>query len=139
MGIRRSGALITLTAVGGGIGAVLTNAGIGYNLPAGKRSRIKKIMAFVTAGAGNGLLLIGFGDNNVASLFRQALPSLFLVAGQTMIWTEDEIPQAGNTIRGFQADTTLLTGTNGDIMVEATNAAIAVGSPVQVILEVEDE
>jgi hypothetical protein len=139
MGIRRGGPLTTLTAVGGGVGAVLTNAGLVWNTSPNKTAKIKKITASVTAGAGNGVLLIGYGDNNVASLFRQTMVSLYLVNGQTTVWTEDEIPQGGNTPQGFQTDNTALTGTNGDIYVEATCPAIAVGLPVQVKIEVEEE
>lgn len=138
MGVRISGPLISLEAIGAGIGGAVTNAGTAHTLSTGKRAVIKKIVWLNRAATGR--LLIGFGDRTVTgSLFRQTLPSILMLSGIDGEMGEDEIPNGGNTPEGFQTDTTAVTGTIGNILVETD--AVGVGAApvnVQVRIEVEE-
>ena len=132
MGKRISGPLTTLTLTGAGVGGVLTNAGTAW-LNNGQRAILRKIMWRNASGV-NSNLLVGYGDLTApASLFRQTLPSILMVNGVDGELGELELPIGGNTPEGFFPDTTLVTGSNGNIMVEADSAVVA----VQVRVEVE--
>lgn len=138
MGVRISGPLVSLVAVGAGIGGAVANAGTAHILSTGKRAVIKKIMW--RSGGGNRDLLIGYGDLTAAgSLFRQVLPNIQMLANIDGEMDESEIPNGGNTPEGFQADTTVPTGTSGNILVETDTAGVgAIPNNVQVRIEVEE-
>ncbi len=145
MGTRLSTGLISLTAVGNGDGVVIGATGFtAWTLSLLKRAIIRKIMWRNRTG-GNGNLLIGYGDRTVAgSVFRQVFPSIWMVNGFDGELTEDEIPMAGGIStgvmhEGFCADTTPVTGTVGNIIVE-TDCALVAAAPlnVQVLMEIEE-
>lgn len=139
MGIRISGPLVSLTAIGAGIGGAVTNAATAHTLSTGKRAVIKKIM-WRNNSLTNGFLLVGYGDRTVAgSLFRQVLPSILMLAGIDGEMSELDIPNGGNTPEGFQTDTTAVTGTVGNILVETDAAGVgAIPANVQVKIEVDE-
>ena len=88
----------------------------------------------------NANLLIGYGDLTVAgSVFRQVMPSILMVNGVDGVLTEAEIPVVGNGPEGFAADTTPVTGSLGNIIIETDGAAGAAPLDVQVVIEVEEE
>ena len=153
MGVRLSSGLVAITAVGAGnnanLGAVANNP-TAWILSIGKRAVIKKIMWRNGIGV-NANLLIGYGDRTVAaSVFRQVFPNILMVNGIDGELTEGEIPIMGNGVggtalvpggatQGFVADTTPVTGTVGNIIVETDGAAGAYPANVQVIIELEEE
>ena len=138
MGVRHTGRLVTLIAVGAGVAGVITNAGTAWILTAGRVAVIRKIRWHNRSGL-NGNLLVGFGDRTVAgSLFRQVLPNIWMINGIDDAIEEAFLPIAGNSVNGFQVDTTAVTGSIGNILVESTYATIAGGTPVEVIIEVEE-
>jgi len=137
-GTRVSGGLISIVAAGGGDGVA---AGVAaqtlYTLALGKRAVIRKLRWRNRTGAAI-QIWIGYGDlTGAGSVFRQVLPSILAVNGIDGELTEDMIPICGNTPEGFAADTTLITGSAGDIIVEASNAGAA-PADVQIIAEIEE-
>ena len=137
MGTRITGNIQSITGVGGGDGAALANQVTLHTLSTGKRAVIRKLMITNRTG-GNVNVWIGYGDLTVAaSVFRQTMPSIFMANGMDTELTEDQIPLNGNTPQGFAADTTAITGSNGNIIAEASNAAAA-PADVQIIAEVEE-
>lgn len=140
MGVRLSTGLVSLTAVGNGDGVAIGATGFtAWTLSTGKRAIIRKIMWRNRTG-GNGNLLVGYGDRTVAgSIFRQVMPSIFMVNGIDGELTEVEIPIVGNFIEGFKADTTAVTGTVGNIIVETDCAGVgAAPTDAQVLMEIEE-
>lgn len=149
MGIRLSSNLITITAVWAGDGGAITNLQTAWNpsLSAATASNaggipklaiIRKIM-WHNRTAGNGNLVIGFGDRTVAgSLFRRRFPLILMLAGIDGELDEANIPISGNTPRGFILDTTPVTGTTGAILVGTDAAGVAVATPVEVTMEIEE-
>lgn len=139
MGRRLSTGLISIVATGAGDGGAVTNAQTAWSLSSGKRAIIRKIRWRNRSGA-NANLLIGYGDLTPAgSLFRQVFPSILMLAGTDGELTEDQIPIMGNSREGFAADTTAVTGTTGDILVETDAAGVgAAPNDVQVIMEIEE-
>jgi len=140
MGVRISSGLQSIVAVGGGVGALVATGGItAHPLSLNKRAVIKRIMWRNRIGV-NANLLIGYGDLTVAgSLFRQVMPSILMVNGIDGELTEAEIPVVGNGPEGFVADTTPVTGSLGNIVIETDGAAGAAPLDVQVVIEVEEE
>ena len=139
MGVRIAGPLVTLIAVGAGDGGVVTNAGVAHILSLGKRAVIKKIMWRNRIGV-NADLYVGYGDlTGAGSLFRRVLPLILMVNGVDGELDEPNIPMGGNAPQGFQADTTLVTGSSGNILVECITVGIGAGTPVEVRIEVEEE
>ena len=141
MGVRLSTGLVSITAVGAGDGVVLgaaANNPTAWTLSLGRRAIIRKIMwRNGIAAAAN--LLIGFGDRTVAgAVFRQVFPNIRMVSGVDGELTEDEIPILGNGPEGFVADTTPVTGTIGNIIIETDGAAGAYPGNVQVSMEIEE-
>lgn len=107
-----------------------------WGLTPGRRAIIKKIMWFVN-GAGAGTLQIGY--DNLAGVFVQCLPDIVVFNNLDGVLTELEIPLCGNAKDGgFVADTTLLTGTTGNIVAQTTCAGVGVATPVNVQIEVEE-
>lgn len=140
MGVRITTGLQSIVAVGGGDGVAVGAAGItAHTLSLGKRAVIKRIMWRNRIGV-NANLLIGHGDLTVAgSVFRQVMPSILMVNGVDGVLTEAEIPVVGNGPEGFAADTTPVTGSLGNIIIETDGAAGAAPLDVQVVIEVEEE
>lgn len=142
MGVRLTGGMVSITAVGAGNGVALglaTANPTAWTLSTGKRAVIKKIM-WRCGIAGGANLLVGYGDRTVAgSIFRQVLPNIRMVTGVDGELNEEDLPIAGNSPEGFVADTTAVTGSVGSIFVETDGAAGAYPGDVQVILEVEEE
>lgn len=141
MGVRLSSGLISITALGGGDGAIATNAVTAWIL--GLNAKVAKIrkITWRNRTGGNGNLLIGVGDRTVAgSIFRQVFPSILMLNGIDGELTEDQLPIMGNTREGFAADTTPVTGTVGNILVETSTPGVGVApADVQVIIEVEED
>ena len=142
MGQRLTGGMVALVATGAGNGGAVANALTAWTLSAGKRAIIRKITWRNRTGA-NANLLIGFGDRTaVGSLFRQVLPTILMINGIDGELSEDLLPICGNTPQGFQADTTVPTGTVGNILVETDSVLVApppATTDIQVIIEVEEE
>jgi len=136
-GVKLSGTLQSIIGVGGGDGVALANQVTLWTTSIGKRAIIRKIMA-TNRTPGPVWLWIGYGDLTVAaSVFRQVLPSIRLINGFDTVLMETEIPIGGNMPEGFTADTTAVTGTNGNIIAESS-AAAAAPNDVQVKIEVEE-
>ncbi len=141
MGNRYTGPVVILTAVGAGVGGAVANAGTAWAASQGsKKVKIRKIR-FLNLTLAAGYLLVGYGDlTGAGSLFRRAMPDIYMLAGiPDGERTEDQLPACGNTPDGFQTDTTIPTGTNGNILIETTIAGVGVGTPVHVQIEVEEE
>lgn len=138
MGVRISGGLVRCIAVGAGDGGAIANAVIAHTLSLGKRAIIRKIMWNNRTG-GVGPLLVGFADRTVVgAVFRQVMPFIWTLAGLDGELTEPELPIVGNTPQGFAVDNTVPAGTIGDIYVETTAAGAGAGTPLEVVIEVEE-
>lgn len=138
MGIRVSGGLVNAVAIGADGGAI-ANFVAAFTMPTQevKRLVIRKIMWRNRTG-GNANLFVGYGDRTaVGSLFRRVMPLILMINGFDGELDELNIPIAGNRNEGFVQDATIPTGTNGNIMVGTDAAAVGVGTPVEVTLEVE--
>ena len=128
MGVRKSSGLIAMGAA--------PNVSVNlWTLSLGKKAVIKKIM-WINRTVGAGVLRIGY--LTLAAVFTAVLPDITMVAGVDGEMTEAELPISGNTIEGFQADTTLVTGSLGNIIAQASVAGVAPAS-VQVTIEVEED
>ena len=137
IGRRLTGGLVRIVAVGADGGAVAL-AQVAHILTPGKRAIIRKIAWRNRTGV-NGNLLIGFGDRTVAgNLFRQVFPAILMINGIDDKMEEGEVPIMGNGHEGFSADTTVPTGTVGNILVATDAALVAVATPVEVTIEVEE-
>lgn len=149
MGIRLSTRLITIIAVWAGDGGAITNLLPAWNpslsgatpsnaggIP--KLAIIRKVMWRNRTGA-NGNLVIGFGDRTPAgSLFNRRYPLILMLAGIDGELGEADLPISGNTPRGFILDTTIPTGTTGAILVGTDIAGVALATPVEVTMEIEE-
>ena len=125
--------LVAMILVGTGLAATSYQL---WGLTPGRRAIIKKIAWFVN-GAGAGILQIGY--DNLAGVFVQCLPGIVVFNNLDGVLSENEIPLCGNAKDGgFVADTTLLTGTTGNIVAQTTCAGVGVGTPVNVQIEVEE-
>ncbi len=101
-----------------------------------KKVRLKKIM-WNNRNAAAGALRVGY--ITLAGAFVQVLPDIFMIGGGVDgTYAEPDLPLCGNDPDGFIANTTLVTGTLGDIAVQSTVAAAA-PNDVQVRVEVEEE
>lgn len=129
--------MLTIVAVGGGTGAAVAVTQRVIVISTGKRAIIRKIRGYVTTGALNGQLWIGHRD--LAGNFQQDLPAIAIINGQDFVVTEEELPNRGNTIQGFMADTTAGAGAEGAIYAETNCPGVAVAAPVIVQIEVEEE
>lgn len=141
MGTRWSGPLVSIVALGAGIGGAVANAQIAVLMPGNpKKLRIRKIM-WHNGIAAQANLLVGYGDlTGAGSLFRQILPNIIMAPGLDGELDEAHIPLAGNTPDGMYPDAAVPTGTTGDILVETDSAAVgAAPNNVQVRIEVEEE
>jgi len=98
---------------------------------AAKKARIRKIRWMNRTG-GNGYLRIGY--LTLGAVFTPVLPDILMV---NLVDDGLEPPICGNDRDGFVADTTVVTGTLGYIMAQATVAGAA-PADVQVELEVEE-
>ena len=138
MGTRITGGLQSIIAAGGGDGvAVGLNAQILHTLSPGKRAVLRRLM-WRNRTPADVDLWIGYGDLTVAgSVFRQTVPTILAITGIDGELTEAELPINGNGPEGFSADTTAVTGSTGDILVEAS-AAGAAPADVQIMAEVEE-
>lgn len=107
---------------------------LGLTISPGKRVVIMKLRWINRTGA-NGFLRIGY--NTIPGVFTPVFPDIMLVAGLEDGYAEDELPIMGNGPEGFSADTTPVTGTNGNIQLQATVGGAA-PADVQVEMEVEE-
>lgn len=128
MGTKITGGLVSIVAA-----ATSTTL---HTLSLNKRAKIKKIRANNRTGA-IVTLQIGYDTNAGAPVFTPVMPDLSLLPGENW-YEEGELPVCGNTPEGFQADTTVTTGTLGNIIGQAS-AAAAAPADVQVQIEVEEE
>jgi len=126
---------INLVGVAAGVAGVIANSFTLWNISTGKRAIIRKIMWFVTAGAGNGELGIGYND---AVNFIPCLPPITLIAGMGGAMVEDEIPRCGNQPDGFVLSTVPLLGNLTGTIEAQCNCAGIVANPVYVQIEVEE-
>ncbi len=123
------------TATGLVFMAALATSYIVWATTPGKRAILRKIYWY-NPGAGQGLIQIGF--DTLAAAFVQCLPSIVSLNALDGNLTELDIPLCGNSQDGgFIADTTLVTGTNGNIVAQCTCAGIAANN-VQIHVEVEE-
>lgn len=141
MSVRISSGLISITAVGGGdgaaLGAVAANPTVWAQGATGKKAIPRKI-GWRNRIAVNANLLIGYGDRTGAgSVFRQVYPSILMVTGVDGVLAEEELAVMGNGPEGFVVDTTAVTGSLGNIIVETDGAAGAAPLDVQVVMELE--
>jgi len=90
-------------------------------------AKVRKIMAFNNTGAATFLQL---GYLTLAAVFVQTIPDLLCLAAVENIWTEADIPNYE-----WRPDTTLVTGTLGDIVAQIT---VCPANQVRIILEVEE-
>ena len=90
-------------------------------------AKIRKILAYNNTG-GNALLQLGY--LSLAAVFVQTIPDLLCLAGIENIWNEIDIPNYE-----FRPDTTLVTGTLGDIVCQVP---VVIANAVVVLLEVEE-
>lgn len=142
MGKIISSGLRSLIAVGAGNGGAIGNAILAVEMPIGNPPQgaaklvIRKIAWMNNIGV-NGQLLLGYADRTGGgALFRQVFPNVMMVNGIQDEWQNP--PIMGNTREGFMVDTTLITGSLGDIYVECTTAGIgAAPNNVFVIVEAE--
>ncbi len=142
MGQRISSGLRSLIAVGAGNGGAIANAVLAVEMPTGNppqgavRMVIRKIAWMNNIGI-NGTLLVGYADRTGGgALFRQVFPNIMMVNGIQDEWVDP--PIMGNAREGFMIDTTLITGTLGDIYIECPTVGIgAVPNNVFVVVEVE--
>lgn len=135
-GIRLQGGLVNIVAVGV---VAPSNAILAWVLSTGRRAIIRKIMWNNRTG-GDGFLRVGYNDLTPAPggpNFVQVLPDILMLAGFDGELAEEDLPICGNTLEGFQVDTTPVAGTFGNIMLESTVGA-AIPNNVQVTLEVEE-
>lgn len=140
MGLRLTGGLVRCIAVGAGNGGAIANAVIAHVLSpvTPHRAIIRKIMWRNLTGA-DADLLVGYADRTVAgALFRQVMPNIKALFGFDGELTEDELPIAGNTPQGFAVDLTIPTGSIGNVYVETTAIGVGAGTPMEVIIEVEE-
>ena len=149
MGLRLSAGLITITGVWAGDLGAITNLPVAWNpslsgptpsntggIP--KLVVIRKIL-FRNRSGGNGNLVIGFGDRTVAgSRFQRTHPLIFMLNGIDGVLTEEDIPVSGNMRTGFMLDTTPVNGTTGAILVGTDCVGVALATPVEVLMEVEE-
>lgn len=125
MGIRLTGGIVGIL--------VAATSYTAWTLSTGKRAIIRKVMWYNNTG-GNGFLSIGI--TTLGAVFTEVLPRILMVNGVEGSMDEDQLPIAGNSPEGFQSDTTLVTGTLGNIIVRGT-----VGGALPtctVIIEVEE-
>lgn len=111
MGTRLTGGIVGLL--------VAATSYTAWTLSLGKRAVIRKIMWYNNTG-GASVLEVGFLTNAAVPVFTAVLPRILMVNGNDGQIPEDQLPIAGNTPEGFQADTTANTGTLGNIIVQAT-------------------
>ena len=98
-----------------------------------RKSVIRKIMWY---DAGTGGCTLRFGYLNLGAVFVPCLPAIVTVNGMDGQLDQNNIPMCGNASGGFIAETTAVTGTLGNIIVQGTGAGIAAG--IQVQIEVEE-
>ena len=128
MGVRKSSGLIAMGAA--------PNVSVNlWTLSLGKKAVIKKVM-YINRTVGGGVLRIGY--LTLGAVFTAVLPDIFMVAGVDGELTEQELPICGNEMEGFKADTTLVTGSLGNIIAQASVAGAGV-LQVQVTIEVEED
>jgi len=106
-----------------------------HTLSAGKRGILRKLNWMNRAVAGNGFLRIGY--TNLAAAFVQVFPDILMVQFIDGGLTEDELPIIGNSPLGFMANTTLLTGSVGNIIVQCSVGGAA-PNDVMVSAEIEE-
>lgn len=126
-GVRLSSGLVLIVAAA----ATTRLFTLGTVVP--KRAVIRKVMWHNRSG-GNTTLSIGY--TTLGAVFTPVLPLIYMVNGLDGELDEWHLPVAGNTPQGFCPDTTLVTGTPGDIDAQAAAAGPA-PAEVQVIIEVE--
>lgn len=103
-----------------------------------KKTRLKKIM-WCNRAAGNGFLRIGYLTNAGIPVFTQVLPDIMMIGGGADgELNQADIPLCGNTPDGFAVDLTAATGSNGNIVAQATVGGAA-PADVQVKVEIEEE
>ena len=106
-----------------------------WTLGTNKTARIVKLVVRNRAGANIDLTI---GYTTLGAVWTPVAPNFqCLAGGGPDIWTELELPPMGNTPFGFQADTTAVTGTAGNIQVRSS-AAAAAPADVQVMMEIEE-
>ena len=109
---------------------------VAHTLSTNRKQVLRKISWFNRTG-GAGVLRVGYLTNAAIPVFVQVLPDIDM---QNDIWnqlTEIELPIAGNSITGFCADTTLNTGSLGDIVLQS-NIGAAAPTDIMVSGEVEE-
>ncbi len=126
--VRLSSGLIRVTFANIGISIVI------WNLSPGKRAIVRKIMWYNNTG-GAGILSIGY--LNLTPAFVQALPQIRMVNATHDFMSEDELPIFGNMPQGFMADTTAVTGSLGNIVIQSSVGG-APGVDAQIELEIEE-
>src|SRR4030042_2591751 len=106
-------------------------------LPVGRKAILRKV-SWYSAGAGAGTILIGYV--NLAGAFVQCMTDIVVANLLDGYLTEQEIPLCGNVKDGgFAGDTTVLVGTNGNIVAQAALfPGIAAPTPVRIQVEVEE-
>jgi len=103
-----------------------------WTLSTGKSAVIKKVHWFNNTGAG-GFLQIGFTTLGAA---WTPLMEILMVNGVDGELREDDLPIFGNSPQGFVSDTTLVTGTLGNIIVRGTVGGVT--PTCRIFLEVEE-
>ena len=95
---------------------------------------IRKIMAMNRTGAA---CYLNIGYLNLSATFVPVMPPIYLPNNIDVELEEHNIPQIGNTVDGFCADTTASTGTLGNIIIQCTAGAAAPNN-VLVTAEIEE-
>lgn len=127
MGVRVSSGLITIQ------NSLVDNTLFTLSTSKTERAVIRKI-AWINRTGANTFLRIG--HTTLGGVFTQDLPDILMLAGIDGQWTEPELPICGNTPEGFAPNTTLVTGTLGNIIGRAV-ASAATPNDVQVNIEME--
>ncbi|MDD5539703.1 MAG: hypothetical protein PHG61_03325 [Candidatus Marinimicrobia bacterium] len=106
-----------------------------WTLSLGKRAFVRKLVWCNRTG-GNGMLRIGY--LTLGAVFVQCSPDILMLNGVDGNLTEAQLPPWGNSAEGgFIADTTLVTGTLGNIIVQCSVGGAA-PADVQVSAEIEE-
>lgn len=105
-----------------------------HTLSAGKRGILRKLF-WINRTGGNGFLRIGY--TNLAAAFIQVLPDILMINGIDGQFLEEDLPVCGNSPIGFMANTTLVTGSAGNIIVQCSVGAAA-PTDVQISGEIEE-
>ena len=108
---------------------------VAHSLSTGRRQVLRKITWFNRTGGG-GVLRVGYLTNVAAPVFVQVLPDIDMINGLLGEIREDNLPIVGNSVTGFCADTTLNTGSLGNIVLQATVGGAA---PLDVMVSGEVE